>query len=71
LSTIVQDNGLFLAVRIIFGLVIPLALAIMTWRTVRIRSLDSATGLLYIMCALILTGEIVARTLFFLNGVAT
>ena len=37
----------------------------------RIRSLDSATGLLYIVAALILAGEIAARTLFFLTGVAT
>ena len=42
----------------------------MTWRTARIRSLDSATGLLYIVAALILAGEIAARTLFFLTGVA-
>ena len=41
----------------------------MTWRTARIRSLDSATGLLYIVAALILAGEIAARTLFFLTGV--
>jgi hypothetical protein len=43
----------------------------MTWRTARIRSLDSATGLLYIVAALILAGEIAARTLFFLTGLAT
>jgi hypothetical protein len=65
------DDGLFLGVRVIFGLVVPLAAVLMTWRTARIRSLDSATGLLYIVAALILSGEIAARTLFFLTGVAT
>jgi hypothetical protein len=65
------DDALFLGVRIVFGLAVPLIAAIMTWRTARIRSLDSATGLLYIMAALILAGEIAARTLFFLTGVAT
>lgn len=62
---------LFLVVRLVFGLAVPIAVAFMAWRTARIRSLDSATGLLYILVALILTGEIVARSLFFLSGVAT
>jgi hypothetical protein len=61
----------FLGVRVVFGLLVPLAATVMTWRTARIRSLDSATGLLYIVAALILAGEIAARTLFFLTGVAT
>ena len=56
--------------RVIFGLVVPLGALFMTWRTARIRSLDSATGLLYIVVALVLAGEIAARTLFFLTGVA-
>ena len=59
------------SVRVVFGLAVPLAIAFMAWRTARIRSLDSATGLLYILAALVLTGEIVARTLYFLTGVAT
>jgi hypothetical protein len=61
----------FLGVRIVFGLLVPLVATVMTWRTARIRSLDSATGLLYVVAALILAGEIAARTLFFLTGIAT
>jgi hypothetical protein len=61
----------FLGVRVVFGLLVPLGATVMTWRTARIRSLDSATGLLYIVAALVLAGEIAARTLFFLTGVAT
>lgn len=67
----ITEDQLFLGVRVVFGILVPLAAAIMTWRTARIRSLDSATGLLYIVAALILAGEIAARTLFFLTGVAT
>jgi hypothetical protein len=63
--------ALFLGVRVVFGIVVPLMACVMTWRTARIRSLDSATGLLYIVSALILAGEIAARTLYFLTGVAT
>jgi hypothetical protein len=65
------DYLVFLGVRIVFGLLVPIVATVMTWRTARIRSLDSATGLLYIVAALILAGEIAARTLQFLTGVAT
>jgi hypothetical protein len=65
------DYVLLVAVRAVFGLVVPIGACIMAWRTARIRSLDSATGLLYIVVALVLAGEITARALFFLTGVAT
>jgi DMSO reductase anchor subunit len=58
-------------VRVVFGLLVPIAASLMTWRTARIRSLDSATGLLYVVTALIIAGEIVARSLYFLTGVST
>ena len=70
-QTVLNDDLPFLGVRVVFGLVVPVIALVMTWRTARIRSLDSATGLLYIVAALILAGEIAARTLFFLTGVAT
>jgi hypothetical protein len=66
-----NEYGVFLGVRVVFGLIVPLVATVMTWRTARIRSLDSATGLLYIVAALVLAGEIAARTLFFLTGIAT
>jgi DMSO reductase anchor subunit len=66
-----SEHALFFSVRVVFGLLVPLAVTVMVWRTARIRSLDSATGLLYIAAALILAGEISARTLYFLTGVAT
>jgi hypothetical protein len=71
LQALFGEYLVFLGVRIVFGLLVPLAAALMTWRTARIRSLDSATGLLYIVAALILAGEIAARTLYFLTGIAT
>jgi hypothetical protein len=65
------EHGLFFAVRVLFGLVVPLATLVLVWRTARIRSLDSATGLLYVVATMVLTGEIAARSLQFLAGVAT
>ncbi len=67
----ITEPGLLLGVRVVFGLLVPIPATVMTWRTARIRSLDSATGLLYIVVALVLAGEITARVLFFLTGVAT
>jgi len=67
----ITEPGLLLGVRVVFGLLVPIPATVMTWRTARIRSLDSATGLLYIVVALVLAGEITARALFFLTGVAT
>jgi hypothetical protein len=66
-----NEFSLLLGMRVVFGLVVPMPLTVMTWRTARIRSLDSATGLLYIVVALVLAGEITARALFFLTSVAT
>jgi DMSO reductase anchor subunit len=71
LQLLTNEYVVFFGVRIVFGLLVPLVAIVMTWRTVRIRSLDSATGLLYIVAALVLAGEIAARALFFLTGVAT
>jgi DMSO reductase anchor subunit len=65
------EQAIFLAVRVLFGLAVPLAGVVMVWRTARIRSLDSATGILYVVATLVLVGEIAARSLFFLTGVAT
>jgi hypothetical protein len=70
-QSLFNEYALFFGVRVIFGLLVPLIAALRTWRTARIRSLDSATGLLYIITALILAGEITARALYFLTGVAT
>ena len=49
------------------GIAFPLVLAYMVWRTARIRSMMSATGLLYIALGAVLAGEIIAKSLFFLT----
>jgi hypothetical protein len=71
LQALFSDDLVFFGVRVVFGLLVPLVSAVMTWRTARIRSLDSATGLLYIVAALVLAGEITARTLQFQLNLTT
>ena len=60
--------GLILGVRIAIGLIFPLVLAILAWHTTRMKAMRSATGLLYIGSGVVLTGEIVAKVLFFITG---
>lgn len=57
--------------RVGVGVALPLALALPVWRTARVRSMMSATGLLYIALGMVLSGEIIAKALYFLAGLAT
>ncbi|MBI3972646.1 MAG: hypothetical protein HY332_15320 [Chloroflexi bacterium] len=50
------------------GIVFPLVLSLMIWRTARVRRMMSATGLLYIALGAILSGQIIAKALFFVAG---
>lgn len=54
--------------RVGFAVVFPLVLAVMVWMTARVRSMQSATGLLYLEVALVAAGEIMARSLYFGTG---
>jgi len=53
----------FLAVRWGMGFVGPLLATVLTWKTVEIRSTQSATGILYIAMTLVLFGELTALIL--------
>jgi hypothetical protein len=53
--------------RAFVGIVFPLPLCFMIWRTARVRSMMSATGLFYIALGAVLAGEILGRVLFFVN----
>ncbi|GCE46892.1 hypothetical protein EI42_00416 [Thermosporothrix hazakensis] len=50
--------------QIAVGFVFPLILGGLTWKLVRDRSFQSATGMLYLVVTLTLAGEIMARGLF-------
>jgi hypothetical protein len=53
--------------RVAVGVVFPLALCVLVWRTARVRSMMSATGLLYIALGTVLAGQIIASALFFVS----
>ena len=59
----------FAILRLLIGLIFPALLTYAGWRTARARSMESATGLLYIDLGAVITGTILASGLFFGAGI--
>jgi hypothetical protein len=64
-SSFTGNQALFVWLRLTVGLLFPLALSYMAYRTAVTRSMESATGLLYIDLAAILASTIVAAALYY------
>ncbi len=54
--------------RIGVGLLFPAILAVLSLRTLRIRAMQSATGLLYICMGAVFVGEVLSKGLMFVTG---
>lgn len=67
-DVIYSTNGLFFLFRFLMGLGAPLLLAALIWQTVKIRSTQSATGLLYVLLVLVLFGELISSFLRVTTG---
>jgi hypothetical protein len=67
-SMLTGPNAIFVWLRLSVGIVFPLVLVWMAWRTALTRSMESATGLLYIELAVVMASTIVAAGLFFGEG---
>lgn len=61
-------NLLLVALRLLVSLLFPLVLTWMAWRTALTRSMESATGLLYINLAAVMAGTIGAAALYVSGG---
>ena len=59
---------LMISLRLAVGLLLPCVFAYMIWATVKLRATQSATGILYVMVAFVLIGEIIAKYLLVSNG---
>ena len=59
----------FAILRLVIGLIFPALLTYAGWRTAKARSMESATGLLYIDLGAVATGTILAAGLFFGAGI--
>ena len=60
---ILSLDGVFLWQRMLFGLAGPAVLAYLTWETAKIRSTQSATGILYVDLFAVIVGEVLAKYL--------
>jgi protein NrfD len=58
-----SPDGVFVWMRLLFGIAGPLSLLYFIWKTVEIRSTQSATGILYVQLFLVLAGELLAKYL--------
>jgi hypothetical protein len=60
--------GFFFLQRVVLGLLLTLILSILTYFCVRIRSTQSATGILYVVVVFCLVGELIGAYLFAKTG---
>ncbi len=58
-----SPDGVFVWMRILFGIAGPFSLIWFIWKTVEIRSTQSATGILYVQLFLVMSGELLATYL--------
>ena len=56
-------DGIFFWQRVLFGLAGPAVLSWLTWETAKIRSTQSATGILYVDFFTVVVGEVLAKYL--------
>jgi hypothetical protein len=61
--------GIFFWQRVVLGLVLTFVLTVMTYLCVRIRSTQSATGILYVVVVFCLVGELIGSYLFMKTGI--
>jgi hypothetical protein len=62
-------DGVFVWMRLLFGIAGPLSLVWFIWKTVEIRSTQSATGILYVQLFLVMAGELLAKYLRIAAGI--
>jgi len=66
----IASYGFVFWFRVIVGLAFPLVLGALTWRSCRIRAMQTATGLLYIALACVLAGDAAAKVFVYLTSIS-
>lgn len=61
--------SVILLMRIVFGYVVILAMSIFNWKLVKLRSIQSSTGILYAMTFFLFIGELISTYLYFHYGI--
>lgn len=68
-SYILSVSGVFFWQRMLFGLAGPALLSYLTWETAKIRSTQSATGILYVDFFTVVVGEVLSKYLMLVTRV--
>lgn len=68
-SLSIAEAWLYLGVRWFVGILAPIVLAIMSWRTIKLKATQAATGILYVIVICTLIGEVAAIALGRMTGV--
>jgi hypothetical protein len=63
-------NWLFISMRYLWGYAAPLILSFFTFKLCKLRSLQSATGVLYIVEFFVIVGELISVYLMAKHGLA-
>ncbi len=61
-------DGFFLGVAFFFGLIVPLTLHFLIWKTLKLQATQSATGLLYISVLAVFVGDLCYKFVLFKDG---
>lgn len=61
-------NWMLLLMRTAFGYLVILAMSIFNWKLLKLRSIQSSTGVLYAMTFFVFVGELVSTYMFFQYG---
>ncbi len=64
------SSGIFLLMRFTWGTIAPLVFGFLVWKTVKISSTQSATGILYVAVLSVITGEILSLYLSQYHGIS-
>ncbi len=64
-----NDFGMFFLLRLFWGIIGPLVLSFMVYKTAQIQSNQSATGILYVALVFVLIGELIANYLWALAAI--
>jgi hypothetical protein len=63
-----DEITLFVPVRWLVGLIGPAVLTVLAWQTAKIRSTQSATGILYVVVIFCFLGELISQVLLAMTG---
>jgi hypothetical protein len=61
-------NWMLLTIRVSFGYIVILGMSFFNWKLVKLRSIQSSTGILYAMTFFVFIGELVSTYIFFNYG---